>query len=683
MLPRAKDKREGTGRVLLCRGATLALLLTAAVRPASGAFEVDEEKFSSHELSDISDAVRLSGLNGSIAALGDFDSDQYTDLLVLSPARDSLSVLRWDHELREFMQGPRVSEGVAGTLNVIVNDFNRDGKLDVILVRERPSSKRLSAAPPGEACTLLTFIPGHTTRFGRPIELPPAYGQVLAANFDSDPATDLFGEACEDETRLIGRGSRSVWRNDGQGNFTRAPARFGSRPLAGMPSPAAVDIDGDCRADLVVPVLHYAESTGDGDGEIGVTTIELEVWLSTKEGLADPSTPSQQSPDFSLELPAGIQQLTWADLNGDGALDAIAPLCDLELSCAGTNLNATRGQLPRLALISTQRRPVGKELCVPDAAFALMVQEFEVGGLSTKFQLRWAEPSPLQPPSVRLGDFDLDGYPDALAGFTDELGRSHVALLRNKKKGAVFEAAAWRVGEKGVYVLQPGPAKGTDSWAIPGEAAGAHGGAFVDVDERGNLDILLLSGSVQSPSARLLKNAFSSDGYFLKVLALDGQCLRWCAGGPDPSPPPYGVSQPAVSYQFASKGATGVRRVYTGAQLPVSAHTPLLTPYLLFGLRRTNDYVTDFWVGMPNNKKRRFDAGIIPNSQLIVIPYPPDRPHRWTIELYISKADMLPWVALALSAGLSLIGLSAIALEWRERREDVREKKAHAPSLPL
>lgn len=259
--------------------------------------------------------------------------------------------------------------------------------------------------------------------------------------------------------------------------------------------------------------------------------------------------------------------------------------------------------------------------------------------------------------------------------------------------------------------------------AIPGVGKGAHGGAFFDVDERGNLDILLLAGSRDAPEARLLRNAFSSDEFFLKVITLDGQCLRWCRGASeDPDPPPYGVNQPAVTYAFSSKSAVGGRRVYTGAQLAVSAHAPLLTPYTLFGLGRTNDYVTDFWVGLPSPHKRRFDAGIIPNSQLIVIPSPPDRPSRWTVELYISKAEMLPWVALALSAGLTLIGLvraasapraprprpprslralgvriayaaaapaaraapqGAIALEWRERREDVREKKAMAPSLPL
>ncbi|KAG8465910.1 hypothetical protein KFE25_005480 [Diacronema lutheri] len=657
------------------------------------AFDVDEESYSSHELSDITASVRLDALNGTVAALGDFDSDQYTDLLVLSTNRDELTVLRWDHESKRFIRGPTATAGVRGTLNVVATDFNRDGRLDVLLVRERPRDAVGAPLPrdepaPGTACTLLTFIPGQIDRFGKPVELPPAFGQPLALNVDADPATDLFGEACADDDRLLGRGVRSFWRNDGQGTFARAPAGMGSRPLAGVPSAAAVDIDGDCRADLVVPVLAAGAPPAGAHGG-APAAVELEVWLARGDGLGAAAVGSSSGyPADTLALPLGVQQLVWADVNGDGAIDGLAPLCDRDFGCGGVgNASAAAQDEPlRLVLVTTERQPAGKALCVPDPAFRLSVVEAPVIGMPKGARLSWAVPSvhsPLDtPPAVRVGDFDLDGFPDALVGLQDEDGKPHVALLRNQR-GHGLEAAYWRTTQSGSYVITEREG-GEAQMAIPGVGKGAHGGAFFDVDERGNLDILLLAGSRDAPEARLLRNAFSSDEFFLKVITLDGQCLRWCRGASeDPDPPPYGVNQPAVTYAFSSKSAVGGRRVYTGAQLAVSAHAPLLTPYTLFGLGRTNDYVTDFWVGLPSPHKRRFDAGIIPNSQLIVIPSPPDRPSRWTVELYISKAEMLPWVALALSAGLTLIGLGAIALEWRERREDVREKKAMAPSLPL
>jgi integrin alpha FG-GAP repeat containing protein 1 len=289
------------------------------------------------------------------------------------------------------------------------------------------------------------------------------------------------------------------------------------------------------------------------------------------------------------------------------------------------------------------------------------VSTITVDGIAPSAGLSWAVPSqhgPLRnPPSVRAGDFDLDGYPDLLAGLQDSKGSPQLALLRNKR-GAGFEAAFWRTTASGSYVVVAEP-PGSSRAAVPAVGEGAHGAAFFDVDERGNLDVLLLAGTPREPELKMLRNAFSSDEYFLKVLTLDGECLHMCRGSErDASlPPPYGVNQPGVSYMFSSKSATGSRRLFAGAQLGVSAHSPLLTPYTLFGLGRTNDYVNDFWVGLPSPHRRRFDSGIIPNSQLIAIPHPPDRPSRWTVELYISKADMLPWVSLALTAGLTAIGL--------------------------
>jgi len=665
------------------RAAVLSLLL--ALAPAA-AFNVNEvEAFTTHELRDLTDSVRLDGLGDATpVAFGDFDSDQYTDVFVVPASRDELRVLRWDHEGHAFVAGPTVSEGIGGIVNVVASDFNRDGRLDVIVMREPPARTAWSNSThaPERPCTRLTFIPGHITAFGDPVELAPAFGQPTALNVDADPATDFFGEACADASTLRGRGPRSFWLNDGKGAFVRKEALMGSEPLAHVPSPAAVDVDGDCRADLVVPVL-------DGSGG-GVT---LEVWLAAGDGhaghLAPEATVAPPTyPSASLSLPPGVQQLAWADLNGDGAYEAIGPVCDAELGCGG---NAT-GAVEMVVVSTLRRKALSKDLCTPDPAFRLASSNMTVQGLPSWY-VGWASPAahgPLPvPPLVRLGDFDLDGLPDVLAGLRDASGAAHVVLLRNRH-GEAFEVAFWRMTAGGSIVVTEQAPSNPHAWDGPNpdlataHSGAAHSAAFFDVDETGNLDVLLLGGSRKAPSMHLLRNDFSSDDYFLKVLTLDGECLRWCAGADrDPDPPPYGVNQPGVSYMFQSTAATGSKRIYAGTQMGVSAHSPLATPFVLFGLGRTNDYVNDFWVGMPSQHKRRFDAGIIPNSQLIAIPTPWERPSRWTIELYISKASMLPWVALALATGLTCIGMVVIFLEWRERREDFLEKKAMAPSLPL
>jgi len=653
-----------------CRAA---LALAAALLPSAAPFDVrGVDAYTTHDLNDVTTGVQLHDINATPAAFGDFNSDQYTDMVVVGPGRDSVRVLLWDHAEHAFTEGPSVGGGVDNVVNVVASDFDHDGRLDLLLMR----------VPPGEdRCTMLTYVPGYTTSLGEPVDLAPAYGQPLVLNADADLSADLFGEACERDGPLRGRGPRAFWLNDGKGGFERREAWLGSRPLAGVPSAAAVDLDGDCRVDLVVPTV-------DGEGRV-----HLEAWLAKGAGLSAHTRPAAEGAERPTEealpkparvvrLPEGVEQLTWSDFDGDGAQDAVAPVCE----GGACRVNATaRAGASSLALVTSKRvMHSGRRrvlLCQGDADFTLEVGEIPLEGVPPELRVfassRGRSPLPM-PPLVRAGDFDLDGYPDLIAGLEDEDGQPHVAILRNRK-GQAFEAMSWRTNADGsIVVAADGGSTGG------GSTRGAFSAAMFDVDETGNLDLLLLTGTESSPAVRLYRNAFSSDDYFLKVMALNGECLRWCgAPGDDPQPPPYGVNQHGVTYMFASTSATGAKRAYAGTQLGMSAHAPLLTPYVLFGLGRTNDYVNEFWVGLPLEHRRRFAAGIIPNSQLIAIPSPPDKPSRWTVELYISKASLLPWVALALSAGLLVIGVVIIFIEWQERREDAREKKAMAPSLPL
>mmetsp|Transcript_17026 Transcript_17026/g.44011 ORF Transcript_17026/g.44011 Transcript_17026/m.44011 type:complete len:694 (-) Transcript_17026:109-2190(-) len=690
-------------------GRLLALGCFVALLRDGGAFNVNEVgSFTTHVLTDVTSSVHLHAVNATPVAFGDFDSDQYTDVLAVPPTRDALLVLLWDHETRAFREGPTVRLGISSIVNVVATDLNRDGQLDALVMSEAPHAANSTLLPP--PCTELTFVPGLTTKFGEPVRLPPAFGQPLVFNANAEPASDLFGERCADDHALRGRGERVFWLNDGEGTFERVSARLGSRPLAHTPSPAAVDVDGDCRADLVVPVRSDA-GTRTGAG----VRIALEVWPARGGGHAGHLQPgggttASLKPSATIELPPGVQQLAWADLNADGTIDAVGPQCDILLGCGATNGTDT----PPLVAVTITRPPPSKVLC-DRAHFSLNVANVSIGRLPDGLGSFAPSSSPLpQPPLVRVGDFDLDGLPDLLGALHEpRSGEAHTLLLRNVRRsgGAVaFEATSWRRMAPGTVVISDGgeggggggaegrgaddpPAAEHADLGAAISAPNAHGAAFLDIDETGNLDIMLLRGSASSPTMTIARNAFQSDAYFLKVLTLGGQCLRWCGTkSANPARPPYGVNQPAVSLMFASNSAAGSRRVYAGTQLAVSAHSALLTPYVLFGLGRTNDYVNDFWVGLPigsddgpmaSPRRRRFDAGIIPNSQLIAIPYPPDKPSRWTIELYISKANMLPWVALALSAGLTIIGMVVVLLELRERREDIREKKAMAPSLPL
>ena len=155
-----------------------------------------------------------------------------------------------------------------------------------------------------------------------------------------------------------------------------------------------------------------------------------------------------------------------------------------------------------------------------------------------------------------------------------------------------------------------------------------------------------------------------------------------------------GVNQPGVSYQFLTSlpsrwepmdsgwSLAKAKQPHAATQLAQSAYAPLLTPYVLVGLGQTHDYVEELAVGLPSGARRSFQQAIIPNSRLVVLPYPHDQPARWELRLYLEPRQQL-YVFLAFCATLLLLGVLVLILEVRERIQDSREKRALAPALPL
>jgi len=169
-----------------------------------------------------------------------------------------------------------------------------------------------------------------------------------------------------------------------------------------------------------------------------------------------------------------------------------------------------------------------------------------------------------------------------------------------------------------------------------------------------------------------------------------------CARRPARSGFMDGVNQPGVSYQYLtslpsqwdqlSEGGQWMwdrpKQARSATQLAQSGYSPLLMPYVLLGLGQTSAYVQELWVGIPSGQVRRFPQAVIPNSRLVVIPYPYTEPDMWELRLYLEARQQF-FVGAALAGCLLVLGMVVLALELRERMQDAREKKALAPALPL
>lgn len=127
---------------------------------------------------------------------------------------------------------------------------------------------------------------------------------------------------------------------------------------------------------------------------------------------------------------------------------------------------------------------------------------------------------------------------------------------------------------------------------------------------------------------------------------------------------------PRISYRTTTQ--EGNPRHAASAQLPQSAHFSLNLPYTIFGLGRTPNFVDTLTVGLSNYS--RDWTQIIPNSQMVVIPWPPNKPNKWKAQLFVTPSKLILMSVAALTGVCGLITVIIGVLYWKERQEDKKER---------
>lgn len=166
-----------------------------------------------------------------------------------------------------------------------------------------------------------------------------------------------------------------------------------------------------------------------------------------------------------------------------------------------------------------------------------------------------------------------------------------------------------------------------------------------------------------------LYNNFKPDALFVKSSGLNGVCHEWCTVGPKfPDPKPYGVNYPGGTFKFALTDNDGTTLGAAGAQMYRTGYFSLQTPYLMFGLGRISNYIQTIFYGT-NSKKNWFNywQGVIPNSQVIAIPYKVNKPTSWSIELFLSPSAIVFWIIILLVVTLIILAAIVIGFKLKER----------------
>ncbi|KAI0927900.1 hypothetical protein AcV7_009379 [Taiwanofungus camphoratus] len=623
------------------------------------------------------------GSDDRIIAFGDFNGDQFLDLLGLGSDQQTLSVYLWNHDDYVFRKSV-VFRHPQKVHNVVPGDFTQDGKLDLLVMSLAGASNQLS---------IQLYVAAVGGGFDmNSISAPPSgLAQPIPMDFNGDLKIDLFGITSPSSTNSPFKVWQNIWNasqpNSQMFNITDPQFNGAHCTLSNPHSNAAVDLNGDCLADIFL--VCDEGSTG---------SKYFQIWVNNKD---DGFILAQLG-----RLPQGIQSISFGDVDRDGTIDLVFATCSSVSKSTGFGSDcavniAYNKQLPLCSSTTTSGIQKGKRVCRPpdqlctaDPDFRFDLSERSDNDAFVRIPLVDIFPpprgssispsllvldttyNPALPVPLKVGDANQDGFPDILAIVASGTGSRrprtpYLALSVPCEKG-IAGCSSDGHGRRGWKVVR----KGTDPLKNVQDARSV---AFLDMDEDGSLDIMVQRTGEQGQGTVLfVQNNFYYDAFFLKAIVLNGACGSGLCSTPNGSVKyhPFGVSYSGATYKYTVLDTSGRRSAAEVGQLPQTSYHSLLTPYAYFGLGRTNNYIENLFVGSTKHSDKHFInmEGVIPNSKVVIIP-PIQGDDAWKRELYLRPGEWIPWVTLTVVVATAVLAIIVFVLHLNEKREDELERR--------
>ena len=388
-------------------------------------------------------------------------------------------------------------------------DFDGDGSMDLMTVSVKENVKSVHIM---WGSVIKLECTQHL------VTIPDIFTEPLVFDYNQDFVSDLL-TVDRDGNRTV-----YVFPKNRVGTWNKEYlATAKTTPLKAEHGDSFVDITGEGIADLVLTTSEGLEMYKGLKGDTSSRQFE---YLST---LKWPAT------DCETDLCVG--QPVWMDFSLSGMIHMVLPVCG-DPQCEDSRL-----YLVPVTNLSTQHLHCSEDPCPWPEAWPPM--SLDLGEML--FKPGNPNFSPLQLLTPRVGDVNLDGFPDLLMTMynksDDFTKQGEIQLLLNAPCGPDSGCHPyWRQ-----FQLQPGYTSGLGT---------AVTGAFFDLYEDGKLDLLVVRKDdyedVYSMSA-FTNTTQDSDAYFMKVIVLTGACYHNCT---DTVNVPYGTNYggPLVSYQSQRPG---------------------------------------------------------------------------------------------------------------------------------
>jgi integrin alpha FG-GAP repeat containing protein 1 len=467
-------------------------------------------------------------------------------------------------------------------------------------------------------------------------------GEPLALDYDDNMVIDLFGLRTERDERnehkrtfwIFTKGERNKFKVIDLYDFSSPPMNVSHSKITIPHSHSFLDLNGDSLADLCL-------STKDG----------YEVWIANGD---NEHFKYEYDQELSISYPTGdvriYGQSVFLDFELNGSLTQIIPVC-----------NDTECKNSIIWMRSHEH-----------------YNDLQVSFFQENNKTHWGFLTPNKNGAfydraitVRVGDFNNDGFPDLLATLEKKGSKEQAVqtfLLENVKN----EDAQTSKKFKRTFVVR---------WnaLLPFEENTVMG-SFYDFLQDGILDVILLQKNDNKIKPVAFRNTLDYDANFVKVIVLTGLENK-------DKPPKeiisfgstkqtYGSNIPGPKIKYHTTTQEGLPQHGVSAQLSQSAYFSLHLPYTIFGLGRTPNFVD--YVEIHYAGKNRSWQQIIPNSQMLVIPKNPLETYTWKLQLFVTPSKVIIQSVIALLGICLVILIIILILHIKERREDKLEKLQEA-----
>lgn len=574
-------------------------------------------------------------INGLIASFGDFDSDKFTDVFIITDNGKSLElakgfatepVLRKSTIKCSF--SPNTNDVIVG---VIPTDFSGKAMMDVMVVTHDKHSDKQNK-PIFKLWLFKGSLYGLDCNTSKPL-VDEVLSHPLILDYNGDMISDFIVER--------NNCSRELWTKYTTGNLSgecldelqpkiKQTMRYpNSNAFINIDKSSDEPIESDMAPDIFISGLNNTE-----------------IWVDNK-GFSKNSVILRAYP----ELKGLIGQSAFVDINIDGHIDHILPVCKTYgKSCEEPEIMAYHKEKKEWVVISDLKDDKNETTLTFTEIETFSGQELPI--------------------TLRHGDIDGDGFVDLITVMkTKDTHKTKAVILKNVKADNVF-------GRK--FVID------WTSDKVLSKELNVEIVAFIDLFEDGKLDILLntKNDAKDEHLVHAVLNTQMIAACFLKVLMTSGLCYGSnCPRGNIP----YGSNQfgPFICYELAD--TNGKMQTACAGQLSQSAHFALQMPYSVFGLGETPNFVETVRASIPSGKYSLRESKwtqIVPDAQVVLIPFPPNETHYWISKLFYTPSNIVFSTLITLASICCVLVLIIGILHRKELLEDLAEHEEYKRHWP-